>query len=42
MTALRRVTDETARTYNAFLSEAYTRAMRLGTSVNQIINATAD
>ena len=42
MTALRRVTDETARTYNNFLSEAYRRAQRLGASVNGIINATAD
>ena len=42
MTALRRVTDETARTYNQFLTDAYQRARRLGTSVNQIINASAD
>jgi hypothetical protein len=42
MTALRRVTNETAVTYNDFLSEAYKRAQRLGTSVSGIINATAD
>lgn len=42
MTALRRVTDETARTYERFLTEAYRRAQRLGTSVSAIINATAD
>jgi len=42
MTALRRVTDETARTYTNFLTDAYARAQRLNVSVNQIINATAD
>ena len=42
MTALRRVTDETAETYNRFLTDAYDRARRLNVSVNQIVNATAD
>lgn len=42
MTELRKVTDETNVSYNAFLEEASSRAQNLGTSVSNVVSASAD
>ena len=42
MTELRKVTDETNVSYNAFLEEASRRAQNLGTSVSNVVSASAD
>ena len=40
MTDLKRVTSETATEYNRFLDEAGDRAVKLGTTINEIVSAT--
>lgn len=42
MTELKKVTDESSSTYDKFLSEAGDRAKTVGSTVSDIINATAD
>lgn len=42
MTELKKVTDETSGTYSKFLSEAGDRAKTVGSTVSDIVNATAD
>ena len=42
MTELKKVTDETSGTYSKFLSEAGERAKNVGSTVSDIVNATAD
>lgn len=42
MTELKKVTDETAATYERFLTNAAGRAKELGTTVSDIVTATAD
>jgi len=42
MTELRKVTDETASTYDTFLSNAANRAKQLGTTISDVVTATAD
>ena len=42
MTELKKVTDETASTYDQFLSDAGNRAKEVGSTVSNIISATAD
>ena len=42
MTELKKVTDETASTYDQFLSDAGNRAKNLGVSISDVVNATAD
>lgn len=42
MTELKKVTDETSGAYSKFLSEAGDRAKAVGTTVSNIVNATAD
>lgn len=42
MTELKKVTDETASTYDKFLSDAGNRAKNLGVSISDVVNATAD
>lgn len=42
MTELKKVTDETSGTYSKFLSEAGDRAKAVGSTVSDIVNATAD
>lgn len=42
MTELKKVTNETDNTYDAFLDDAGTRAKNLGTSISDIVTASAD
>lgn len=42
MTELKKVTDETDNTYDAFLDDAGTRAKNLGASISDIVTASAD
>lgn len=42
MTELRKVTDETPQTYKKILSDASTTAKEIGTSINGLIDSTAD
>lgn len=42
MTELKKVTDETSKSYNNFLKEAGTRAEALGTTMTDLISSTAD
>lgn len=42
MTELKKVTDETSATYDRFLDNAVSRAKNLGTTVSDIVTATAD
>lgn len=42
MTELKKVTDETSASYDKFLSNAGNRAKDLGTTVSDVVNATAD
>lgn len=42
MTELKKVTDESDATYNKFLENASTRASKLGTSLSDIVTASAD
>lgn len=42
MTELRKVTDETEATYSKFLDNASNRAKKLGTTLSDIVNASAD
>lgn len=42
MTELRKVTDETPQTYKKILSDASTTAREIGTSINGLIDSTAD
>ena len=42
MTELKKVTDETNSTYNKFLSNAATRSKEFGTTIDGLVNSTAD
>lgn len=42
MTELKKVTDETNSSYNKFLSNAATRSKELGTTIDGLVNSTAD
>jgi TP901 family phage tail tape measure protein len=42
MTELKKVTDETDATYNQFLKNAASRAKELGTTIDGLVNSTAD
>ena len=42
MTELKKVTDETGKSYNDFLSRAGNTAQQLGTTISNFVNATAD
>lgn len=42
MTELKKVTDESDATYNKFLENASSRAVELGASLSDVVNATAD
>ncbi|MPM01428.1 Chromosome partition protein Smc [bioreactor metagenome] len=42
MVDLKKVTDETSTTYNRFLKEASSRAVQLGTSITDLVQATAN
>ena len=42
MTELKKVTDETDASYNQFLSNAASRAKKIGTTIDGLVNSTAD